>query len=129
MSSRAVRQAVRGWMAGLASPYYDTINMDQAPTDNRWVTADFESFGTTKESFCDNFVEDGEIALTFFGPPGIGDDTLLAQAEADAVLFYGKSDPSNKVLLLNKSAPEDFVITESGPRFGVTFRFSYEFRV
>jgi len=128
MSSRAVRQAVRGWMVGMASPYYDTINIEQAPTDNIWVTVDFNSFVMTKESFCDQFVEEGDITLTFFGPPGVGDDALLAQAEADVALFYGKTDPNKKVALVNRSAPEDFVLTENGPRFGVTFRFGYEFR-
>ena len=128
MSSRAVRQAVRGWMAALTTSYYDTINIEQAPADRIWVTVEFNSFGMIKETFCDQWVEEGDITLTFFGPPGVGDDALLSQAEADALLFYSQVDPAGKVVLVNRSAPEDFALTENGPRFGVTFRFGYEFR-
>ena len=128
MSSRAVRQLVRGWMPALSTPYYDTINQEQNPTNDVWVTVEFNSFGMTKETFCETWVEEGDITLTFFGKPGIGDDAILAQAEADAALFYGFIDPAGKVIIVNKSAPEDFAFTENGPRFGVTFRFGYEFR-
>ena len=44
MSSKYVRDKFRSWLNdGLVdSPYYDTINQDQNPTDDIWVTAEFE---------------------------------------------------------------------------------------
>jgi hypothetical protein len=128
MSSRAVRQFARTVLGTLTSPYFDTINVEQNPTDNVWVTAEFAALGSVKETYCEAWVEEGDIVLTFFGRPGIGDDALLQQAEADAARFYAGVDPAGKVVLVNKSAPEDFYITEEGPRFGVIFRFGYEFR-
>lgn len=128
VSSRSVRQTVRGWLGTLVSPYYDTINLEQHPTDAIWMTVEFNSFGSTKETYCGSWVEEGDITLTFFGPPGVGDDTLLAQAETDADTFFAKTDPAGKVVLVNKSAPEDLYATEDGPIFGVTFRIGYEYR-
>ena len=127
MSSRAVRTAVRGWLGTLVTPYADTINYDQHPTASVWMTCEFNSFGYTKETFC-NFVEEGDITLTFFGQPGIGDDALLAQAEADVDTFFAAKDPTNKVVLVNRSAPEDLFATEDGPVFGVAYRIGYEYR-
>ena len=128
MSSRAVRKAVRGWLGGLTTPYYDTINTDHNPTDPIWMTVEFSSFGYTKETYCLDWLEDGDITLTFFGQPGVGDDALLAQSEADVTKFFSNVDPAGKLTLESRSAPEDLYATEDGPIFGVTFRIGYSFR-
>lgn len=125
MSSRVVRNLARNWVGTLSTPYFDTINMEQNPSVEFWCTLSFISYGFSKLSYCSQWQEDGEIELIFFGPAGTGDG-LLTRAEADAALFFNNADPSGRVVLTGRSAPEELSSTEfSGPLYGVLFRFGY----
>ena len=86
MSSKYVRDKFRSWLNdGLVdSPYYDTINQEQNPTDDIWVTAEFEVSFREKRTFCEgSWEEEGEVSLMFNGLAGVGDGALLAASEKD----------------------------------------------
>ena len=54
MSSSYVRETVRAWLsdASMSVPFYDTVNTDQNPMEDIWVTADFDSLFREKSTFC-----------------------------------------------------------------------------
>lgn len=126
MSSRYVRNLADTWVKTVGVTYYPTINTEQNPHDDMWVTLEFDSLGNTKESYCDKFSEDGLIHLVFFGLPGIGYDQLLQQAEAAGQVFYSKTDPQGKLVLESYSPPSDFGY--GTPDYGCTITFEYSYR-
>lgn len=128
MSSLYVRQLAEQWIADIGTlPYYNTINQQQQPTDNLWLTLDFESFGANIETYCGDTLEEGEIRLIFVGRVGIGYDTLIATAEDFAELFFASVDPDGRLVLTNKNPPVDFA-GENDPWFVVEIAVDYQQR-
>jgi len=126
MSSRAVRRFARDAVATCGVPYYDTINLSQQMPPAPWCTLEFDPYGTEKLTWCDSRKETGVITLTFFGPPGEGDDNLLAVAEAAAQFFYDYKDPNDAVHLNTFGSAETFEAEGDTPQFIVQFEFEYE---
>jgi hypothetical protein len=109
MSSVYVRTLAELWANNIGLyPFYNTINDAPEPDDNIWVTMDFDSFGYTKETYCEEFTEDGEIRLVFIGRVGIGWGTLLSAAEQYSQLFYQNTDPNQKLTLTQLSPPMEY---------------------
>ena len=54
MSSVYVREKVREWaqLPSITVPYYDTINVEESPTEDIWFTAEFETEYSEKITFC-----------------------------------------------------------------------------
>ena len=83
MSSSYVRTLFRSWLgdSNIQSPYYDTINMEQNPSEDTWVTAEFDVTFREKKTFCEgSWEEEGEVSLMFNGRAGVGDGELLSIA-------------------------------------------------
>lgn len=125
MSSHYVRTTVKNWVKGGTVPFYDTVNVEQNPTDPIWLTLDWGIPFRTVDTFCRETTEEGTIAFVFFGNAGIGDDDLLAAAETfmDAVML--KSDTSGRLVLLDQGAAFDFRQEE---HFCIEFQVTYEYR-
>lgn len=109
MSSLYVRHMAEQWANTIGGvPFYPTINELQEPTVDMWLTLDFISYGYTKETYCGEFVEDGEIRLIFLGRVGVGYDALIQAAESFAANFELKTDPTGKLILLQTNPPADY---------------------
>ncbi|MFZ9372063.1 MAG: hypothetical protein ACO25M_09350 [Limnohabitans sp.] len=112
MSSRAVRTQIRTLLASPAvaalCPFYETINVEQNPTDATWFTVSFQFSYSEKLTMCDQFAEYGEVELVFEGLPGVGDDTVLQAAEGVTAELEKFRDSTGKLALTNFSAPDEF---------------------
>jgi hypothetical protein len=127
MSSRYVRQLSEQWAAALHVPFHPTVNMEQDPTDPLWFTLEWDSFGSTKDSYCETFTEDGEIRMVFFGQSGAGYDAMFQAAESAAAQFYGNADPAGRLVLTSIDPPDEFG-TQDGPWFVVEVAVTYQYR-
>jgi hypothetical protein len=125
MSSRYVRTTVRNWLGLGSVPFYDTVNVEQDPTDRIWNSVDWGAGFRDRETFCGE-VESGNFDVVFVGPPGIGDDELLEKAEAEIQVLMTRVDPSQKLSLLMFSAPQDFRTSQG--KFCVSISVEYEYR-
>lgn len=127
MSSWYVRNMAEQWVQGLATPYYNTINIEQNPSDPQWLTLDFIVFDTRKETFCEDKEETGSIRLLFLGNPGVGFDELFVAAESDAAVFYSNVDGTGALTLELLNSPMEFGNKDT-PYFGVEISIDYSYR-
>lgn len=128
MSAPYVRALTESWLSALAAPpYHSTVNLEADPADAVWMTAEWNSFGMTKETYCQHFVEDGEIRLMFFGAPGTGWADLFLIAETVSTQFFANSDPQKKLVLTVLDAPDEYS-SQSEPWFVVEVAVTYQYR-
>lgn len=127
MSSRYVRLLAENWAQSCTTPYYSTMNEEQAPQDEIWMTMEFDSYGYTKESFCSTWTETGGITMVFFGPAGTGWETLFERAEQDVAAFLGNADPGGKVVITGRDAPDE-IKGQDIPFYEVSVTVNYEYR-
>ena len=130
MSSLVVRQLFEAWLqdAAMAVPYYPTVNMVQDPTDDIWCTAEFGSTYRDTLTFCDGAkIEDGEVELVYFGPPGEGDSAILTAMEADLAVLMQQTDPSGRLVLLNRSAPFEYSGGTADQQYAVSCFVEYQY--
>lgn len=127
MSSFYVRNLAAQWAAALATPYYNTVNEEQNPSDSYWLSLDFDAFSTVKETYCNSWEEQGAIHLLFFGVPGVAFQTLFQTAEADAATFFSNVDPGGSLTLEVMNAPLEFGGSDT-PYFGVQVSIDYSYR-
>lgn len=130
MSSSYVRTLVRDWLqdGSMVTPYYDTVNTDQNPLDDIWVTADFDSLFRERSTFCaGSWVEEGDITLVYTGLPGVGDGPILAAAEADVVLLMAMRDPNERLFLTNVSAANEYSGGSVNQGYQIEFAVDYKF--
>ena len=102
MSSKYVRDKFRSWLNDelVDSPYYDTINQDQNPPDDIWVTAEFDVSFREKRTFCEgSWEEEGEVSLMFNGIAGVGDGALLAASEKDIKTLLAFRDETAQLVI------------------------------
>ncbi len=108
MSSLYVRNMVRGWAAGSATPFYDTVNREHDPKDQVWFTIEFEVEQSSRDTYCGDESESGVIDLVFCGQPGLGDGAVLAAAEAEGKRLLLLSDATSQLCLVRAMPPEEF---------------------
>ena len=102
MSSLYVRNKFRAWLndSNIQAPYYDTINKEQNPAEDYWVTAEFEVNFREKRTFCEgSWEEEGEVSLMFNGLAGVGDGALLAISEADVKTLLAFRDETGQLII------------------------------
>jgi len=109
MSSRHVRDTIRGWAAEVFTvPFIDTINSSASPNGSTiWASVQFDPESDSKISYCDDMEESGMADFIFCGPPGQGDDEVLAAAEASIDALLARQDAAD-IALLYAHAPEEF---------------------
>ena len=127
MSSRAVRNQFRTWCGTLSVPFYDTVNLAQAPAEPIWCTARFDPSTNTVSTYCRTQEEEGQIELVYSAQPGTGDDSVLAAAEADIATLLGKADPTGRFVLTGNDAPEDASFGDADATFRITVIYTYVF--
>lgn len=130
MSSRYVRQMFEQWLQdpSLEVPYYPTINKEQNPRDDKWCTAEFNPSYREVMTFCNNMVsEDGEVEVIYEGKAGIGYDDLILSVERDIKLIENMSDPAEKLVITNRSAPTEFSAGSADRHYSLSVFFEYQY--
>ncbi len=111
MSSKYVRDLITAWVndAAMTTKYYPTINMDNNPAEDMWFTVEFSSSYRESLTFCSGkTMESGEIEVVFFGLPGVGYSALITPLEADIKTLMAQRDPTQKLVLMEASAPIEY---------------------
>lgn len=126
MSALYVRDLCQQWAQALPTPYYNTINMEQDPQDETWVTLEFQTIGKSRDTYCSE-VENGIVSLVYFGKPGVGFEDLLALAEPQVEAFVDNVDPTGRLTLELSQPPSDFTGL-GAPSYIVEFAVNYTFR-
>lgn len=134
MSSKYVRTKARGWIVGAAAaaaiPFIETINETNSPgAAGTWITMEFDVFNTSKNSYCGDTIEEGTITLAVCAPAGAGDDAAITAVELAADSFFQQVDPSGRLVLVEKSAPDEFVGNDGSPEYWVSIDINYEYYV
>lgn len=130
MSQPAVRQIIRGWLqdATVVTPYYDTVNLEQNPADDIWMTAEFESITWERQTFCEgSWKEEGEVLILFTGTAGIGDGALLAAAETDVRTILAFRDPARRLHITGISGVNEFSGGSANVGYQVEYTLEYEY--
>ena len=117
MSSLYVRQKVREWaeLSTVGVPYYDTINVEENPSDNIWFTAEFEP----------EYTEEGLITFVFESSAGTGDEALLTAAENAVATILEQNDPSQDLVLEMAYAPDEYTggTADTGYRVSISVEY------
>lgn len=124
MSSLYVRNTVEGWLADPAMqvPFYPTINEDQNPPDDMWCSVQYGNAYRERTTFCeDGIEEESEIEVIYMGRAGVGYQALLAAAEQDMGTLMAQRDLTNKLVLLQRSAPYEYTGGDASRYYGLSF--------
>lgn len=132
MSRGYVRETVRQMIksSGMVTPFHESINYDEVPTEDTWFTIEFNSEGTNVDTFCYDRTETGVIDFVYSTLPGSGDKDLLATADSDIKKFMNSIDPNGKLTLINDLAPEEFTGGDANQYYQVIIgvEYSYSFK-
>ena len=127
MSSLYVRQKVREWaeLSAVGIPYYDTINVEENPTDNIWFTAEFEPEFSEKNTFCGEISEEGLINFVFEAAAGVGDEALITAAQSAVKKILEQNDPSQDLVLTMDYAPDEYTggTADTGYRISISVEY------
>ena len=134
MTHRIVRHQIRLWAREVFSvPFFDSINRDIAPPhDSIWATVEFDPAADTPVSFCDDILASGLADFIFAGPPGVGDEDVLAAAE-DCIAKLLNRARGTSTTLAYMHQPEEFSNGTADHNYrvfiGVEYRFYYRLPV
>jgi len=123
MASLILRQTIRDWLALGTVPFYDTVNLEQAPNDDYWCTVEWGFSSNQKLNYCGDREESGSFQVYYFGPVGLGDAAVLSLAESEIELLMSRLDLTGVVNLIESNTAEDFTDENY---YGVTFLIEYE---
>ena len=128
MSALYVRNMVRSWLndPSLDVPFFDTVNLEQNPQVDQWVTAEFETTLRDKLSFCE-WKEEGEVLLVFTGVPGVGDGALLAAAEKDVKTLLAFRDPTRQLLVTAVQGIQEYSGGSANVGYQIEIILDYEY--
>jgi hypothetical protein len=98
MSHSVVRSVFRTWAGEIdtdtGTPFYETVNTEQNPTDDVWWSIEFTAEFFSNQTFCqDGETEEGFVTVIVFAQPGTGDTAAITALEAIGKEFDGKTDP------------------------------------
>jgi hypothetical protein len=130
MSSQYVRTTFRSWLqdAQIQTPYYDTINLEQNPSEETWVTASFDVTLREKKTFCEgSWEEEGEVSLIFNGMAGVGDGTLLAIVELDIKTLLSFRDATGQLTITGASGVQEFSSGNVNSGYQIEYIIEYTF--
>ena len=112
MSASYVRTKTREWCTevstALAIPFYDTINQEQAPTDNVWFTVEFFS-EFHSGTFCNpGYIENGFVSIIVVAKPGRGDLEAIQAMEQIIPALDAKVDPTQRLVYTSYEPLDEF---------------------
>jgi hypothetical protein len=130
MSSSFVRAKFREWLndPAIVTPYYDTINLEQNPPEDTWVTAEFEVTFREKKTFCEgSWEEEGDVSLMFNGIAGIGDGALLSISEQDMKTLLSFRDESRQLTVIGVTGVNEFSGGSANMGYQLEYILEYQF--
>lgn len=129
MSRGYVRDTVRQMItsSGMVTPFHESINFEENPTEPMWFTIEFNSENTSIDTYCRSQTETGVIDFVFSTLPGSGDHDLIAAADSDIQKFMKSIDPNGKLTLLNDLAPEEFTGGDANKYYQVIVGVEYSY--
>jgi hypothetical protein len=130
MSSSYVRSLFREWLsnANVVTPYYDTINLDQNPAEDTWVTAEFDVNFRDRRTFCEgSWEEEGEVSLMFNGRAGVGDGELLSVAEQDIKTLLSFRDATGQVTVTRVGGVNEFSGGDANMGYQLEYLIEYSY--
>lgn len=130
MSSSYVREMFRTWLsdASIQSPYYDTINLEQNPAEDTWVTAEFDVTFRERKTFCEgSWEEEGEVQLMFNGRAGVGDGELLTISEADIKTLLSFRDATGQLVVTGVSGVNEYSGGSANMGYQLEYLIEYTF--
>jgi hypothetical protein len=130
MSKKYVRDFARNWTKAactkLGVEYVETINESNNPTQSTWCSLSFDTFSTTKATFCGDTIEQGDIIITIGSAPGMGDDAALIAIEAIANEVYKQVDTSGRLALVSCGSPDEVTPNDGSPTYWLELSIGYE---
>ena len=131
MSALYVRNTFRAWAAQVATatgvPYYDTINLEQNPTDAVFFTLEFVAEFFSNQTFCKSEeTEDGFVRIVVLAQPGTGDTAAITALEAIGTDFATKTDPQVTIEGFEPLQEMTAGSADQNYRVGVVIDYSYE---
>lgn len=130
MSALYVRSKMREWFTdpSIQTPFYDTVNLEQNPPDDTWMTADFEVTFRERKTFCEgSWVEEGDVGLTFTGLAGVGDGALLAAAEIDVKQLLTFRDSTGQLTITGVGGVNEVSGGSANMGYQIEYIFEYKF--
>lgn len=130
MSSLYVRNLFRSWLGdpSMAVPFYDTVNQEQNPGEETWVTADFQSTFRERVTFCESsWKEEGEVVLVYTGTPGVGDGDLLVIAEKDIKTLLAFRDATRQLIVVGVQGVSEFSGGSANVGYQIEYVLEYEY--
>lgn len=130
MSALYVRTKMREWLndESIQTPFYDTVNLEQNPQDDIWMTADFEVTFRERQTFCEgSWVEEGDVGLTFTGLAGVGDGALLAAAELDVKQLLTFRDASGQLVITGVGGVNEVSGGSANIGYQIEYLFEYKY--
>lgn len=131
MSSSYVRAKFREWLndPAIVTPYYDTINLEQNPPEDTWVTAEFEVTFREKKTFCEgSWEEEGDVSLMFNGVAGIGDGALLSISEQDMKTLLAFRDESRQLTVIGVTGVNEFSGGSANMGYQLEYIIEYQYQ-
>jgi len=129
MSALYVRNTFRTWIAevsvdtGLAQ--YDTINLEQTPTEDVYLTYSFAS-EFHEGTFCEpGYIENGFIYLYAVAAPGTGDEEAVLALETAVPALFAKTDANLALTTYDPIEEESAGSADKDYRLMVTFSYKY----
>lgn len=84
----------------LGVQFYDTINLEQNPSDTTWWTIEFIAEAYIGETYCaPGFIEMGAFRVIVMSKPGVGDEDAIYALENIVREFYNMEDPTQRLAL------------------------------
>jgi len=130
VSSLYVRNLFRSWLGdpSMAVAFYDTVNQEQNPVEETWVTADFQSTFRERVTFCESsWKEEGEVVLVYTGTPGVGDGELLAIAETDIKTLLAFRDATRQLIVVGVQGVSEFSGGSANAGYQIEYVLEYEY--
>lgn len=127
MAWLSIRDQVETWLTAAGTPFYPTINEEQEPDDDVWMTVIYGFSFIGDKTFCDGRVENGTFTVVHYGNPGLGWRPVLQQAEAVNTYLRGVVDPIGKLVITNFGFPIEFTTGDGVPWYGVEIIYQFSF--
>lgn len=127
MSWAAQRTLVESWLTSSAYPFYNTVNEEQKPIDDVWLTLMWGMGNGYDLTYCrDKRAEEGAFSVLIYGAPGTGWNDVITAAEAVRDHLLAQADATNEFSIRNFGLPVEFTEGDAVPWYGVELLFDFD---
>lgn len=128
MSWETARDTIETWLNGATIPFYNTINEEQEPVDDIWMTVMYGMGNGNITNYCRNRTESTNFNLVFYGNPGRGWRPLIQACETVRDYLMAQVDAAGKVEITDYGMPIEFTYGDGVPWFGIELVFDIEIK-